>query len=490
MKWLLLFPALFLVAAAVLGAELWSTTGSWNGTALIQPGHVKFSLPTPPDLVVFAGKLYFTADDGEHGVELWSTAGDGNDTEMVLDVNTEKEADDAAQKRTLSSNPSNLTVFSGKLYFTADDGVNGVQMWSTTGSGNGTEMVCLIGRGPKGVNVGNLTGFNGKLYFTADDGVHGVELWSTTGSAAGTEMVLDLDEVRVNPEDRKSNRTRSSNPANLTVFNGKLYFTADDGVNGVQLWSTTGHRNGTEMVCLIGRGARGGSVRNLTVFDGKLYFTADDGLSGVQLWSTTGSGNGTEIVRLIGKGPRGAEPAELIVFNGQLYFTANDGVHGIELWRTTGSGNGTEMVLDLNKAKADPRNKESNRTLSSNPSHLTVFNGKLYFSADDGVHGVELWSTTGSAAGTEMALDVNTEKDVETTDRTRTHSSSPTHLIVFRDKLYFVADDGINGDQLWSTTGSANGTEMVTRISTGPRGAAPAGLTRFGGKLYFTARRR
>jgi ELWxxDGT repeat protein len=479
MTYSVLLSALFLVP----GNELWNTNGHRNGTFVIQLEHGKLNLSIPSGLTVFAGKLYFAADDGEHGVELWSSTGDASGTEMVLDLNTQTGPDDREHKRTRSSNPSHLTVFNGKLYFTADDGVNGVQLWSTTGDRSGTQMVCRIGKGPEGARAGNLIVFNGKLYFTADDGVHGNELWSTTGSRAGTEMVLDLNKV---PDDKQSNRTLPSNPANLTVFNNKLYFAADDGIHGVQLWSTTGPSNGTEMVCLIGKGPEGARVGNLVVFNGKLYFTAEDGINGDQLWSTTGHKSGTEMVRLIGKGPRGAVPADLIVFKGQLYFTADDGIHGIELWRTTGDKSGTEMVLDLNKTKGP----NSNRTLSSYPSNLTVFNDKLYFSADDGIHGMELWSTTGSENGTELVRDLNPQTDPSDKDCKRTLASNPANLMVFNGKLYFTADDGTNGDQLWSSTGDSNGTEVVRLIDKGPRGATPGELTIFAGKLYFRARGR
>jgi ELWxxDGT repeat protein len=44
-----------------------------------------------------------------------------------------------------------------------------------------------------GSNVSNLTAFNGTLYFTADDGGSGYELWRSDGTAAGTVRVLDLN---------------------------------------------------------------------------------------------------------------------------------------------------------------------------------------------------------------------------------------------------------------------------------------------------------
>src|SRR5688500_14331747 len=43
---------------------------------------------------------------------------------------------------------------------------------------------------------------------------------------------------------------------------------------------------------------------------------------------------------------------------------------------------------------------------SSNPESLVDAGGTLYFSADDGVHGTELWKTDGTAAGTGLVKDI------------------------------------------------------------------------------------
>lgn len=71
---------------------------------------------------------------------------------------------------------------------------------------------------------------NGILYFNGDDGT-GKELWRTDGTAAGTWQVKDICAVPT------TNPVIYGGPYAL---NGKLYFQADDGVNGRDPWVSDG----------------------------------------------------------------------------------------------------------------------------------------------------------------------------------------------------------------------------------------------------------
>jgi ELWxxDGT repeat protein len=229
----------------------------------------------------------------------------------------------------------------------------------------------------------------------------------------------------------------SSSPTYLTPMGGVLYFQANDGVNGQELWRSDGTSLGTYMVKDINTQNSGysSSPFDLTVMGGVLYFQANDGVNGQELWRSDGTGLGTYMVKDINTQNSGysSSPHDLTPMGSELFFVANDGVSGDELWKSDGTALGTVMVKDINT---------QNSGYSSDPIHLTVCGTELFFSANDGVNGFEPWMSNGTGPGTVMALDINTQNSG--------YSSFPDNLTPAGGLLFFAATDGVNGTELWA----------------------------------------
>ena len=91
--------------------------------------------------------------------------------------------------------PSHFADVGGTLFFTANDGIHGYELWKSNGTNAGTVLVKDIqpdARGGDDYGPGSLTGVGGTLFFTADDGIHGSELWKSDGTKAGTVLVKDI----------------------------------------------------------------------------------------------------------------------------------------------------------------------------------------------------------------------------------------------------------------------------------------------------------
>ena len=365
-------------------------------------------------------------------------------------------------------NGGDLTDVRGTLYFSANDGKHGFELWRSDGTGRGTRMVKDINPGRGGSDFSGITAVNRIIYFTADDGTHGAELWRSDGTTRGTRMVKDI-----NPG------PASGGPGQLTDLNGTLYFTASEGNYVSKLWRSDGTEAGTTVVKSV-------SASALTDFRGALYFAGPGGL-----WRSDGTEAGTTVVKdNIGIGD------ELIGVNGILYFAGSGG-----LWRSDGTEAGTTMVKDFGPGSS----LYLQQTTATN----------LYFTTSLGPGPIpnQLWRSDSTEAGTTLVKQVQLVGLIVAKGRFVYFSGGgglwrsdgtpqgttlvkgnhfgflgPQSLTAAKSTLYLVGSDKRHGQELWRSDGTRAGTTIVRDIRRGSSSSEPTNLTAVGGTLFFTAK--
>ncbi|MDO8896262.1 MAG: T9SS type A sorting domain-containing protein [Bacteroidales bacterium] len=313
--------------------------------------------------------------------------------------------------------------------------------------------------GPNDSYPQELTVFNNKLYFSATDGIHGMELYEYDGNQP--PILYNL-----------SNVNYGSFPSSFCVFNNKMYFSARDQLHGYELWSFDGI-NPPIMEYDIRQGYLSSGAKPLICFNNKLYLTCtDDYPHGAELWSFDGI-NPPELVYDINPGPGYSVIDYAVISNNKLYFKANNGVNGAQLWEYDGINN-PQAVSNIS---------------SLNPRYLCAYNNNIYF-CGSGEEGDELWVYDQSGQVSLLAdiyPGASTFYDPTSGNYyTIPNSSSPRYFKVYNNKLYFAATDSISGNELWVYDG-INDPTLVYDLFTGPEGSNPAYLAVYNDKLYFSA---
>lgn len=418
------------------GGELWKSDGTEKGTEKI----TDVQLETP---VEANGLLFFVLSDATSGKELWRTDGTASGTKLVKDINAGAP----------SSFPRELVAVGNTLYFTATTTNEGTELWKSDGTEAGTVLVKDIMAGTGNSSVRYLTAYNGQLYFTANDGTTGLELWTSDGTSTGTAVVSDIIAG-----------TGGAFPTELTVSGSLLYFAASD-VNGRELWKSDGTSLGTAMVEDLNPFGNT-NPESLVDVNGKIFFIGDVD-KGEELYVSDGTVAGTSFTRDLFPIQTDAFIRDMTAVGDTCFFVAHSSPNyqNFELHMSNGSGFGTKMVKDIIPGAT-----------ASNPSDLVAFNGKLYFTVDDNIHGSELWISDGSSTGTKLFKDLNEG----------TLGSSISAIVSYKNGVAFTANAPASGQELWTSTGSEASTVLVDDLVSGTGSTFPENLTSGGDEVYFT----
>ncbi|MEM9678717.1 MAG: T9SS type A sorting domain-containing protein [Bacteroidota bacterium] len=373
-----------------------------------------------------------------------------------------------------NSSPTNLTVYNGQLYFSADDqngsnspgGIDvGREVWVTDGTGAGTSLFFDVRTGSSNSSPFAFFELGGTLYFSANDG-GGSRIWETDGTSGGT-----------------SNTNNGFSNFNPRVIGGKAYMVATTLGNAFYEFDGTTFQevpdNGTGVAVPLGgefiefdantillymdysideptigrelykydiptqrytlirdvdMGTGDSSISNFTKIGSTVYFEADNAL-----WQTDGDESGTGTI-LVGVADTAgiSNVSNFFAWNGNLYFEGDDG-NGDQLW-----------VYNPNLDTVTNLSNISGTNVNHDPSDYAALNGFIYYRAKDANDSdSHLFRTDGT---TVEQLD-NTIKDID-------------EVTVFNGILYFEGDDNTTGNELYSLDPSTLSIQSVNLNNT------------------------
>jgi ELWxxDGT repeat protein len=414
------------------------------------------NLQTPSNYIVFNNKMHYFARNASYEILLYATDGTTANNQIVknfgfsfsTDLNDENEFNDRK------------IIFNNNLYFSFAG-----SLYKSDGTTAGTTILLSSIFSVKYFQV-----YNNRLYFTAISNNLGSELWSTDGTPAGTTLVKDI-----NPGTANAFNYTNYNP-HFTVFNNKLFFVANDGVHGFELWSTDGTEVGTSLFKDI---------------------RPTDGTDPVGYGGFVGNGGYSKVpFKILGnKMYFGANPSQT---NGGLpYYMVND---SFVLYATDGTAAGTNFVQP---PLADPVTcscGNNNYNYFYNLKGMTVYNNKLFFYGNQAFHsfgGIQnggIYVVDGTNPISRLYAFWDYAGDVGTSDDIERYT-----MRMYNNEFYFLANTYASGDKtnLWKMNPLNNTfTQMTQTPSSGLTEFSDSGIDlrllvakEFNGRLFFVKTR-
>lgn len=236
---------------------------------------------------------------------------------------------------------------------------------------------------------GYLTSFRGKLvFFAIGSKATGRELYALDSGDTAAKLVHDIYPGK-NGSDRQDNIT-------MAVVNNVLYFGADNGTDGYELYSWNGVDTPKLEYDFNPGAASGVSPSDIIVLQGKIYLAATNGIEGRELWEYDPAQKSARRLTDLNPGAGPSHPDRFAVHDGKLYFLAFAPLTYTQLYVYDPKTDDTKLVSDI-YPDVD----------CSDASCLTVLDSTLYFSAKSDTYKRELYHIKNDVL--ERLTDINTQ---------------------------------------------------------------------------------
>ncbi len=247
------------------------------------------------------------------------------------------------------------------------------------------------------------------------------ELWRSDGTVAGTLQFMTL------PAGHEL-------ASEFFELDGSALFAIDNWETGLQLWTSDGTPSGTLLLRSFADGRYGmadlGTIGHRALF-GIHTFDASTGIYRSELWQTDGTGEGTGFLANLEREGRPEYIRRFVKGSSALYFETTNEDFAVTLWATDGTPAGTRALWS---------DATLNYGLWWTSIQPTPFGTDLVFVGASAGQGRELRVLDTTLPGSHLLVDL----------RPGPESSAPQDLTAAADRLYFTADDGLHGRELWA----------------------------------------
>ncbi|MBK6434542.1 MAG: hypothetical protein IPF83_00830 [Rhodanobacteraceae bacterium] len=437
-----------LVANASLFRMFYTARSGGNETLGVSDGTVAGTISlsatnlSPRAITSLGNRVFFTALTPSAGRELFRSDGTVAGTALFKELVPGAEGiPSTGFGMTTVNNLRAYFAFDDHLWITDGNLANTLEVFSATINGTGGKVTALIPTSAQNIMLGfDPSGFGS-----------GAEPVFSNGTSAGTLALANL-----------IGDVGDSFPTPLSVIGDRLVFAA----------SIPGQTASTYSLSITGNGGlepiNVSGVANGGRHFGRLWLRTSNALV-----TTEGSAAGSTLL------PVRAEvfdPDCVIVRNGIPHFIARGiGADTIQIWRSDGTPSGTVPVtnipLEVGIGIDDVCFTEARRIGGFGDS---VFVAGTLPSAP--TTGVEL-----------LRLDANNQLTLVSDLRAGANGADIRDMVSLSDRIVLIADDGIFGLELWRSTGTAQGTVRLTDINPGAGSANIRQLTRVGNRVFFVA---